>query len=201
MSDHSQSVPYTELGITEIAEGRTDTQRQVVASRGISTSQFRAKWQTRRPEWLAAFLAEATGVWFFTLSGTASTATYIIGESVNIQLSSFLQIAFAYAVGIGLAVNCCASTSGGHFHPGELETKEEKRRKNEDEADLASFLHFSPLIILLSGVDHSSSPNERLRTCDGTLSKVSQCEYHEQCGWSGVCGHSGTPLTVDRAED
>lgn len=108
---------WTELGITEIAEGRTDAQRQVVASGGISTSQFRAKWQGKKPEWLCAFLAEALGVWFFTIAGAASTASFIIGEGAGIELSSFLQIGLTYAIGIALAINTAAMTSGGHFHP------------------------------------------------------------------------------------
>lgn len=58
-----------ELGATEIVEGRSDVQRQVVASGGISQSRFRHVWDQRKPQWLMAALAEATGVWFFTYAG------------------------------------------------------------------------------------------------------------------------------------
>lgn len=47
-----------ELGVTEIAEGRTDVQRIVATSGGLANSQFRARWQTRKPEWLGAMVAE-----------------------------------------------------------------------------------------------------------------------------------------------
>lgn len=47
-----------ELGVTEIAEGRTDVQRNVAISGGLANSEFRAKWQTYRPEWLGAFVGE-----------------------------------------------------------------------------------------------------------------------------------------------
>lgn len=58
-----------ELGATEIVEGRFDTQRQVVASGGISNSHFRHVWDQYKPQWLMAGLAEVIGVWFFTYCG------------------------------------------------------------------------------------------------------------------------------------
>lgn len=103
-----------ELGATEIVEGRLDVPRQVAPSAGISTSHFRHVWDQYRPEWVGALVAEFFGVWFYTFSGQASTATYVLtkGEQGNLTM-----IGFAYALGITFAIVVCAPTSGGHFHP------------------------------------------------------------------------------------
>lgn len=52
-----------ELGVTEIIEDR-GTPRNVVASAGISESHFRRQWESYKPEWLAAGIAEMFGVFF-----------------------------------------------------------------------------------------------------------------------------------------
>ncbi|CAO1630218.1 unnamed protein product [Parajaminaea phylloscopi] len=107
-----------ELGVTEIAEGRLDVQRQVATSGGLAASQFRARWQTYRPEWVSAFVAEFFGVFYFTIMGTMSTAVYIFGAAEGQPgLASIFQIGLAYALGITFAIVVGAMSSGGHFHP------------------------------------------------------------------------------------
>lgn len=75
-------------------------QRQVAISGGLANSQFRARWQTHRPEWVSAFIAEFFGVFFFTLLGTMSTAVYIFGAVQEESLASVFQIGLAYALGV-----------------------------------------------------------------------------------------------------
>jgi len=62
--------------------------------------------------------AESLGVFFYVYAGVASHAGYVIGNIVQQPgLSSVLQIGFAYAFGILLALGVCSATSGGHFNP------------------------------------------------------------------------------------
>ncbi|PWN35790.1 aquaporin-like protein [Meira miltonrushii] len=103
-----------ELGATEIVEGRYDVQREVVASAGIANSHFRHVWDQYRPEWLSALVAEFFGVWFYVFAGEAATATYVLTQG---QQGNLTMIGFAYALGITFAIVVCAPTSGGHFHP------------------------------------------------------------------------------------
>jgi len=103
-----------ELGATEIVEGRFDTQRQVVPSAGLANSHLRHVWDQYRPEWVSALVAEFFGVWFYVFAGEAATATYVLTQG---QQGNLTMIGFAYALGITFAIVVCAPTSGGHFHP------------------------------------------------------------------------------------
>ncbi|EKM54526.1 uncharacterized protein PHACADRAFT_210322 [Phanerochaete carnosa HHB-10118-sp] len=47
-----------------------------------------------------------------------SALGYVTGNIIGEPISSLLQIGFAYTLGILFALVTCASTSGGHFHPG-----------------------------------------------------------------------------------
>jgi len=83
-------------------------------------SGFYTVWEKQRHtkiHWLVECFAEMLGVFFYTYAGVGSTAAYIIGNIVKESLSSLLQIGFAYAVGIMLAITICSGTSGGHFNP------------------------------------------------------------------------------------
>lgn len=103
-----------ELGATEIAEGRRDSQRQVVPSAGLANSHARHVWDNYKPNMLVAGIAEAMGVFFFTYCGQISTATYVLSKGA---VGDILQIGIGYAMGIVFAIVVCGSTSGGHFHP------------------------------------------------------------------------------------
>lgn len=59
-------------------------------------------------------MAEFFGVWFYTFSGQASTATYVFSQG---EQGNLTMIGFAYALGITFAIVVCGPTSGGHFHP------------------------------------------------------------------------------------
>ncbi|KAJ7352075.1 aquaporin-like protein [Mycena albidolilacea] len=68
--------------------------------------------------WLVECFAEALGVFLYTYAGVGSQALYVIGNILEIPgASSTLQIGFAYACGILLAITVCSATSGGHFNP------------------------------------------------------------------------------------
>lgn len=113
----SSSLSVIELGLTEVAEGRTDVQRSVVASAGLDHSRFRSKWQTIRPDWLSAVIGEALGVFFFTFMGTAATALFVLSAVAGTEYGSFLNIALAYAFGIVFGIYMAGLNSGAHLHP------------------------------------------------------------------------------------
>jgi len=84
------------------------------------TSMF-AGWERMRHgklHWFAECFAEAMGVFFYVYAGVGSQAVWVIGNlTKQAGLSSVLQIGFAYACGILLAITICSATSGGHFNP------------------------------------------------------------------------------------
>jgi len=72
----------------------------------------------RKAHWFVELFAESMGVFLYTYAGVGSTAAYVVGTlAAEPGLSSVLQIGFAYAFGILLAIVICSSTSGGHFNP------------------------------------------------------------------------------------
>lgn len=108
-------VTLTELGLTEVAEGRTDVQRNVVATAGLDHSHFRSRWQTIRPDWLSAVIGEALGVFFFTFMGTAATALFVLSAVAGTEYGSFLNIALSYAFGIVFGIYMAGLNSGAHL--------------------------------------------------------------------------------------
>jgi glycerol uptake facilitator-like aquaporin len=77
------------------------------------------KHRLRDVRWLVELFAEALGVFFYCYAGVGSTAAYIVGTLASEPgIGSLLQIGFAYAFGIMLAIVVCTGTSGGHFNPG-----------------------------------------------------------------------------------
>ncbi|KAJ7029716.1 putative aquaporin 2 [Mycena alexandri] len=84
------------------------------------TSTF-AGWERLRHgklHWFVECFAEAMGVFMYVYAGVGSQAVFVIGNlTKQAGLSSLLQIGFAYAAGIVLAVSICSATSGGHFNP------------------------------------------------------------------------------------
>jgi len=76
------------------------------------------KHRLREARWIVECFAEALGVFFYCYAGVGSTAAYIVGTLAGEPgLGSLLQIGFAYAFGILLAIVVCAGTSGGHINP------------------------------------------------------------------------------------
>ncbi|KAJ7453388.1 putative aquaporin 2, partial [Mycena latifolia] len=68
--------------------------------------------------WLVECFAEALGVFLYTYAGVGSQALYVLGNILKVPgASSILQIGFAYACGVLLAITVCSATSGGHFNP------------------------------------------------------------------------------------
>ncbi|KAH8118052.1 aquaporin-like protein [Phellopilus nigrolimitatus] len=79
---------------------------------------FLRAWERQRHtrvHWFVECVAEFMGVFFYTYAGTGSTASMVIGNLTG--QPTLLQIGFAYAVGVVLALTICAPTSGGHFNP------------------------------------------------------------------------------------
>jgi len=75
------------------------------------------KRNSREVHWAVELFAEALGVFFYVYCGVGSTAGYVVGTILKVQLSSVFQIGFAYAFGIFFALGTCSATSGGHFNP------------------------------------------------------------------------------------
>jgi len=76
------------------------------------------KHRLREGRWIVELFAEALGVFFYCYAGVGSTAAFIIGTLTDQPgLGSLLQIGFAYAFGVLLAIVVCTATSGGHFNP------------------------------------------------------------------------------------
>ncbi|KAI0633650.1 aquaporin-like protein [Trametes polyzona] len=80
------------------------------------------RWEMRRNRrqvhWLIECIAEATGTFLYTFAGAGATATYVLGNILELPgLGSVLQIGIAYAVGIALALAVCFPTSYGQFNP------------------------------------------------------------------------------------
>ncbi|KAH9858518.1 aquaporin-like protein [Lenzites betulinus] len=80
------------------------------------------RWQQVRNRkqfhWLAETIAEGTGAFLYTFAGTGATASFVLGNILQIPgLGSLLQIGLAYAVGIALAMAVCFPTSHGQFNP------------------------------------------------------------------------------------
>ncbi|KAI9832283.1 MAG: hypothetical protein M1819_004461 [Sarea resinae] len=117
--DHEQMGHLHRLQTHELEIGTTDAiqrhiTRHVVQPRPVS--QKKLDFEYARPRWLRECMAEATGVFFYVYPGIASTAAFLLNGG-SASYSSFLQIGFAYAIGIAFAIISCASTSGGHFNP------------------------------------------------------------------------------------
>ncbi|KAI0920058.1 hypothetical protein AcW1_007349 [Taiwanofungus camphoratus] len=71
-----------------------------------------------RAHWAIEFTAELTATFFYTFTGVGSTASWIIGNFMNIpNLGSLFQIGVAYAIGAVMAIAICSPTSNGHFNP------------------------------------------------------------------------------------
>ncbi|KZT05286.1 aquaporin-like protein [Laetiporus sulphureus 93-53] len=96
------------------------------ADHTVYLSEFspRPAWLTRwekirrgRGRWVVEFVAEATATFFYTFAGTGSTAGYVLGNILGLNLSSVLQVGIAYAVGIVMALTICLTTSHGHANP------------------------------------------------------------------------------------
>lgn len=75
------------------------------------------------------------GVFFYTYAGVGATATFVLGNLIEEAglgctclriavamgadcFAALLQVGFAYAFGILMAIAVCGATSGGHFSPG-----------------------------------------------------------------------------------
>ncbi|KAI0780178.1 aquaporin-like protein [Fomes fomentarius] len=80
-------------------------------------------WERRRNRqlnWFVECVAEATGTFLYTFAGAGATASYVIGNILEIPgIGSMctLQIGAAYAVGIALALVVSLATSYGQFNP------------------------------------------------------------------------------------
>ncbi|KAF2711317.1 aquaporin-like protein [Pleomassaria siparia CBS 279.74] len=101
-----------ELGATEAVQRHVS--RHVVEPKPVS--QRKLDFEHSRPRWLREMMAEATGVFFYVYPGIASTAAFTL-NNFEPAFGSFLQIGFAYAIGIAFAIITCGPTSGGHFNP------------------------------------------------------------------------------------
>ncbi|KAL1405908.1 hypothetical protein Q8F55_007588 [Vanrija albida] len=66
--------------------------------------QWYLRYEKARPRLLVEMVAECFGTFLYCWGGMSN-------------VGSLLSVAFAYCVAILLALICCASTSGGHFHP------------------------------------------------------------------------------------
>ncbi|KII90024.1 hypothetical protein PLICRDRAFT_29179 [Plicaturopsis crispa FD-325 SS-3] len=99
-----------------VAVGPTVYKREVVPR-----PRWLEVWEKHRHtslHWVVELFAEALGVFFYTYAGVGSTAGYVVGNILGLEgVSSILQIGFAYAFGILLAIVVCAATSSGHFNP------------------------------------------------------------------------------------
>jgi len=72
----------------------------------------------RNAHLLVQCFAEALGAFLYCFCGIGSQAGFVFGTLSKVDgVSSVLQIGFAYAVGIMLALTIAAPTSGGHFNP------------------------------------------------------------------------------------
>jgi MIP family channel proteins len=101
-----------ELGVTEAIHKHVT--RHVVAAKPVS--QRRLDFEHSRPRWLREMAAEATGVFLFVYPALGSVAAFTLnGEKA--AFGSLLQIGFAFAIGIALAVIICGPVSGGHLNP------------------------------------------------------------------------------------
>ncbi|EKM54174.1 uncharacterized protein PHACADRAFT_209991 [Phanerochaete carnosa HHB-10118-sp] len=76
------------------------------------------RYRHRQAHWFVECVAESLGVFIYVYAGVGSNLGYVIGNIVGEPISSVLQIGFSYSLGILFALVTCASTSGGHFHPG-----------------------------------------------------------------------------------
>ncbi|KIJ14327.1 hypothetical protein PAXINDRAFT_116460 [Paxillus involutus ATCC 200175] len=82
---------------------------------------FMASWERlkhKEAHWLVEMVAEMLGVFLFVYAGLGAAAAFVVGSITAQQIGSLYTVGFAYAIGIVLAITLCASTSGGHFHPG-----------------------------------------------------------------------------------
>ncbi|KIK83040.1 hypothetical protein PAXRUDRAFT_153320 [Paxillus rubicundulus Ve08.2h10] len=83
--------------------------------------QFMTYWERfkhKEVHWLVEMVAEMLGVFLFVYAGLGAAAAFVVGSITAQQIGSLYTVGFAYAIGIVLAITLCASTSGGHFHPG-----------------------------------------------------------------------------------
>lgn len=112
-----------EVGVTDAIQSHFA--RHVVQRKPVS--QRKLDFEHRRPRWLRECLAEGAGVFFYVYGGVSSVAAFTLnvatyaGTPTDAGLvpafGSFLQIGFAFALGIAFAIIVCAPTSGGHFNP------------------------------------------------------------------------------------
>ena len=106
-----------ELGVTEILEGRSDVQRHVASSSGLSDWSGRVRLEQAMPKLIPALIAEFFGTMFYCLAGEMATAGFLITTYGGSPQGNLTMIGFAYAFGITFAIVVCATTSGGQFHP------------------------------------------------------------------------------------
>ncbi|KLO17199.1 aquaporin-like protein [Schizopora paradoxa] len=82
---------------------------------------FLTAWERHRhgaAHWIVECVSEFVGVFFYVYMGVGSTASMVIGGLTDQPaLGSLLQVGFAYAIGIVLALTIAAPTSGGHLNP------------------------------------------------------------------------------------
>ncbi|KAJ6552524.1 aquaporin-like protein [Mycena sp. CBHHK59/15] len=113
-------------------------------------SRFYTAFERRRHtsiHWLVECFAEALGVFLYTYAGVGSQAIYVLGVILKLSgVSSILQIGFAYACGILLAITICSGTSGGIFISNRL-----------------SHRHFNPAVTVTQMVFHRFPPLKGLR--------------------------------------
>ncbi|CAK5263835.1 unnamed protein product [Mycena citricolor] len=80
-----------------------------------------SRWERLRHGPMHPFVecfAEAMGVFMYVYAGVGSQAVWVVGNLLKeVGASSIMQIGFAYAAGICLAITVCSATSGGHFNP------------------------------------------------------------------------------------
>ncbi|KAF2135435.1 uncharacterized protein K452DRAFT_281557 [Aplosporella prunicola CBS 121167] len=112
MSASLHRLQTLEVGATDAVQKHYA--RHVVERRPVS--QRKLDFEQRRPRWLREMAAEATGVFFYVYPGIAATASFFVNKTEP-AFGSLLQVGFAYAMGIAMAIITCGPTSGGHFNP------------------------------------------------------------------------------------
>ncbi|KAF2435489.1 aquaglyceroporin like protein [Tothia fuscella] len=105
-----------ELGVTDALQKHAT--RHVVPPKPVS--QRKLEFEHKRPRILRECMAEATGVFFYVFPGIAAIAQFTVNAEAALPVpfySNLLQVGFAFALGIALAIITCAPVSGGHFNP------------------------------------------------------------------------------------
>ncbi|TID26756.1 putative glycerol uptake [Venturia nashicola] len=105
-----------EVGVSDVLQHHIS--RHVVALKPVS--QRKLNFEHKRPRILRECVAEATGVFFYVFPGIAAIASFTVNTEAALPVSFFsnlLQVGFAFALGIAIAIITCAPVSGGHFNP------------------------------------------------------------------------------------